>query len=54
VGPGFGLDVVAKRRILSPCRESNPGRPARNPIAIVVVVAAAAAAVAVVVVLMIW
>jgi hypothetical protein len=34
VGPRAGLDAVAKRKILSHCRESNPGRPARSPVAI--------------------
>jgi hypothetical protein len=29
VGPRAGLDTVAKRKISSPCRESNAGRPAR-------------------------
>jgi len=27
VGPRGGLDAVVKRKTLSPCRESNPGRP---------------------------
>jgi hypothetical protein len=31
--PGFGLDVVAKRKIL-PCQESNPGSPARSLVTI--------------------
>jgi hypothetical protein len=30
VGPRDGLDAVEERKIL-PCRESNPGRPARSP-----------------------
>jgi hypothetical protein len=30
VGPRFGLDTVAKRKILSSCRESNPGRPTNS------------------------
>jgi hypothetical protein len=30
VGPRIGLDAVEERQIL-PCRESNPGRPARSP-----------------------
>jgi hypothetical protein len=33
VGPRVGLDAVAKKIILSPCRESNPGRPARSQVA---------------------
>jgi hypothetical protein len=34
VGLRAGLDAVAKRRILSPCRELNPGLPACGLIAI--------------------
>jgi hypothetical protein len=34
VGPRTGLDAVAKGRNLFPCRESNPGRPARSLVAI--------------------
>jgi len=30
VGPGAGLNVVQKKRNPCPCRESNPGRPARS------------------------
>jgi hypothetical protein len=30
VGPRAGLEAVEKRKNLSPCRESNPGRPANN------------------------
>jgi hypothetical protein len=30
VDPRTGLDAVEKRKILSPCRESHPGRPARS------------------------
>jgi hypothetical protein len=30
VGPNNALEAVAKRIILCPCRESNPGRPARS------------------------
>jgi len=30
VGPGAGLDVVTKRKTLPcPCKDSNPGHPAR-------------------------
>jgi hypothetical protein len=29
VGPSADVDAVAKRKIPSPCRESNPGRPAQ-------------------------
>jgi hypothetical protein len=29
-GPGAGLDAGARRKILCPCRRSNPDRPARN------------------------
>jgi hypothetical protein len=28
MGPRAGLDVTVKRKISSPCRQSNPGRPA--------------------------
>jgi hypothetical protein len=31
VGPKAGLDAVEQRKIYCPCRESNPGRPARSP-----------------------
>jgi hypothetical protein len=31
VGPRTGLEVVEKRNIF-PCRQSNPGRPARSPL----------------------
>jgi hypothetical protein len=31
VGPRAGLDAVEKRKTSRPCRESNPGSPARNP-----------------------
>jgi len=34
VGPRAGLDAEAKRKILSPCRESNSGRPARSLVGI--------------------
>jgi hypothetical protein len=34
VGPRAGLDAVAKKKILSPSRESNPCRPARSLVAI--------------------
>jgi hypothetical protein len=34
VGPRAHLDAVAKRRIPCPCRESNPGRPARSLVTI--------------------
>jgi hypothetical protein len=34
VGPRAGLDAVAKRKFLGPCREPNPGRSARNQVAI--------------------
>jgi len=30
VGPRAGPDAMVKRKILCPCRESNPGRPARS------------------------
>jgi hypothetical protein len=30
VGPRASLDAVAKRKILCPRRQSNPGRPARS------------------------
>jgi hypothetical protein len=30
VGPRVGLDVGARRKILCPCRGSNPDRPARS------------------------
>jgi hypothetical protein len=30
VGPRAGLDAGARRKILSPCRGSNPDRPARS------------------------
>jgi hypothetical protein len=30
VGPRAGLDAVEWRKIVCPCRESNPGRPARR------------------------
>jgi hypothetical protein len=30
VDPRASLEAVAKRKILSHCRESNPGRPARS------------------------
>jgi hypothetical protein len=33
VGLRDGLDAVAKRKIPSPCRESNPDRPARSLVA---------------------
>jgi hypothetical protein len=31
VGPEAGLDVVPKKKISFPCRDSNPGRAARRP-----------------------
>jgi hypothetical protein len=34
MGPRAGLDTVAKRKIPSPCRESNPDRPAHRLVAI--------------------
>jgi hypothetical protein len=34
LGPIAGLDAVANRKILSPCRESNSGCPARSLVAI--------------------
>jgi hypothetical protein len=34
VGPRASLDAVAKRKIPSPRRESNPNRPARSLVAI--------------------
>jgi hypothetical protein len=33
MGLKAGLDVVAKRKTPYPCRKSNPGRPARNLVA---------------------
>jgi hypothetical protein len=30
VGPGTSLNTVVKGKIPCPCRESNPGRPARS------------------------
>jgi hypothetical protein len=33
--PRAGLVAVKKRKIL-PCRESNPGRPARSPVSILI------------------
>jgi len=30
VGPRVGLDAMAKTKILNPCRESKPSRPARS------------------------
>jgi hypothetical protein len=30
VGPRTGLDAEARRKILCPCRGSNPGRPVRS------------------------
>jgi hypothetical protein len=32
--PAAGLDVMAKRKILCPCHESNPGRPSHTLVAI--------------------
>jgi hypothetical protein len=37
IGPRAVLDSVAKRKIHRPCRESNPGRPARSLVAILTV-----------------
>jgi hypothetical protein len=34
VGPRAGLDAVAKRKTLYPCRDSNPGRPVRSLVTI--------------------
>jgi len=34
VGPRDGLDAVVRRKIPNPCRESPPGRPARNLVSI--------------------
>jgi hypothetical protein len=34
VGPRAGLDTVVKRKILSPCQESNPDRPSRSLVVI--------------------
>jgi hypothetical protein len=34
VGPRAGLDAEARRKILTPCRESNPGGPARSLVTI--------------------
>jgi hypothetical protein len=34
VGPSADLGTVAKRKILTPCREMNPHRPARSLVAI--------------------
>jgi hypothetical protein len=34
VGPRAGLDVVEKRKILRPCRDSNPRNPVVQPVAI--------------------
>jgi hypothetical protein len=34
VGSSARLDAVAKRKIPRPCRESNPGRPARSLVTI--------------------
>jgi hypothetical protein len=34
MGPRTGLDVTAKRKHPSPCRESNPGRPFRSLVTI--------------------
>jgi hypothetical protein len=34
VGPRAFLDAVVKRKIPSPCRESNRSRPARSPLTI--------------------
>jgi len=34
MGPNAGLDVVGRRKIPSPCLESNPGIPARSLVAI--------------------
>jgi len=31
MGPRLGLNLVARRKYLRPCRESNPGRPAHGP-----------------------
>jgi len=38
VGPRAGLDSVAKRKesLHFPCRESNPGRPARSLVTLVI------------------
>jgi len=33
VGPRAGMEAVAKRKIPSPCRESNPGHPAPSLVA---------------------
>jgi len=34
VGPREGLDAVAKRKNPFPCREKDPGHPARNLVSI--------------------
>jgi hypothetical protein len=34
VGPRVGMDAGAKRKIPGPCRESNPGRTTRSPVAV--------------------
>jgi hypothetical protein len=31
LGPRADLDVMKRRKISCPCRESNPGRPAHSP-----------------------
>jgi hypothetical protein len=33
VGPRTGLDAVSKRKLPSPCRESNPDYPIIQPVA---------------------
>jgi hypothetical protein len=39
VRPRVGLNAVARRKSPSPCRESNPGRPARSLVTILTEVA---------------
>jgi hypothetical protein len=38
VGPRADLDAGARRKIVCPCRGSNPGRPARNQTLINIIV----------------
>jgi hypothetical protein len=36
VGPRAGLDAMAKRKFLCPCRNSNPGRLARSLVTVLI------------------